>query len=128
MSRFFEALSRVSAHPQFWLWAGLAIAVGILLGLVLVLTIVIRQRKQNTNSLMGLADCIGLSGQVEVPFDQTNSGKVSLQLENRTLACVAYSEQPHMFHRGDPVIVVGIKDHKVWVIPAEEFHTSDRKL
>ena len=116
-----DALRNLSSEPQFWLWVGLAIAAGILLGIALVLVIVIRRRRQNVNSLMGLEDCIGLEAIVEVPFNETNSGKINVQLEDRTLACFAYSNQPHQYHRGDAVVVVGIKGTKVWVIPTQEF-------
>ena len=117
-----NSLKDLLANDQLWFWAGIAIAVGIVLGLALVLIIVIRRRKQTFNSMMALEDCIGLPAIVEVPFDETTSGKVTIQLENRTLACVAYSSQAHDFRLGDPVVVVGIKGQKVWVIPSQEFH------
>lgn len=109
---------------QLWAVMGMAIAVGMILGLLFVLAIVIRRRKQTFNSLIRLEDCIGLSAAVEVPFDELTSGKVRIQLDNQTLACVAYTSQPHQFNLGDSVVVVGIKGQKVWVIPAQEFHNG----
>ena len=119
-----DVFNKILSDPQSWLLAGIAIAVGIILGLLLVSIVVIRRRRQTFNSMMALEDCIGLSAVVEVPFDQTCSGKINIQLDNRTLACLAYSGEAHQFQAGDAVVIVGIKGKKVWVIPAQEFHAS----
>ena len=122
MSEPWSGFEKILADDQLWLWAGVAIAVGIVLGLLVVGLIVLRRRRQTFNSWMDLEECIGLTGIVEVPFDQNSSGKVRLQLETMTLGCFAYSNQPHQFVPGDEVVVVGIKGKKVWVIPSQEFH------
>lgn len=119
-----DVLRELAGRDELWIWVSIAIAVGILCGLLFVLMIVISRRKQTFNSLTTLEDCIGLSAVVDVPFDETTSGKVTIQLDNRTLACVAYSSQSHQFRAGDAVVVVGLKGKKVWVIPVQEFHSE----
>ena len=53
-----------------------------------------------------------------------HGGKVQLQIAHRTIACVAYSGEVHRFEKGDPVVVVGMKAGKVWVIPAADLSMS----
>ena len=114
-------IPRISQDILFWA-ALAAIALGIVVGLIIVFLIYLKRRRTSINSLLNLDDLIGQTGIVEIPFDQSKSGKIRLQLEGQTLACVAYSDDSHRFTVGDPVIVVGRKGEKVWVIPAHEFH------
>ena len=114
-------LKDLLSNDSLWRMAGIAIAIGIVVGGLIVMGILVFRRRQFWHDSSSLEDWVGTTGTVEVAFDELNSGKVRLQLADRTIACLAYSGESHQFKKGDPILVVGIKGEKVWVIPATEF-------
>jgi membrane protein implicated in regulation of membrane protease activity len=107
---------------------GVAIAVGSLCGGVL--TSVLRGLKQRqVNSLVRNEDFAGLLGTVELPFDTSSKGKVLLEVGGSTLHLVAQTDEKIAFQIGDPVLVVGRTNSRLWVVSAQNsFERSDDRL
>ena len=108
------------ADDSLWRIGGIAIAIGIGVGCVIMLAIVLFRRHQFWHGMGTAEELVGTTGVVEVAFNESNHGKVRLQIAHRTIACMAYSDESHQFEKGDPIIVVGMQGGKLWVIPATE--------
>ncbi len=108
---------------------GLAIAMGLLCGSAL--TSVLRGLKnRQVNSLVRNEDFAGLLGIVELPFDASSKGKVRLEAGGSTLHLVAQTDEKASFQIGDPVLVVGRTNNRLWVVSAKNSFepTDDRRL
>ncbi len=108
----------------FWV----ALAVGLLCGSALVSALRGLKNRQ-VNSLVRNEDFAGLLGTVELPFDVSSKGKVLLEVGGSTLHLVAQTDEQKAFHPGDPVLVVGRTNNRLWVVSAEgSFRQSDADL
>lgn len=114
-----ESLKALFANSEIWRLALIAIGVGVGIGIVVVIAILLFRRRQFWSHAS--EELVGAKGTVEVAFDEACNGKVRLQVAHRTIGCMAYSGESYRFEAGDPVVVVGIRGDKVWVIPASEF-------
>ncbi|MCF3574509.1 NfeD-like protein [Planktothrix agardhii] len=99
----------------------ISLGIGVSFGTIIV-GILGRLRRQQANSLILSEDMIGLSGTVEIPFDQNCKGKVRLYLKESMVDVVAITEDTHSFEKGDKVFVVGRSHNKVLVISEENLN------
>ena len=65
----------------------------------------------HVSSTMTSADMLGRSGRVLVPFDQTDTGKITIKSkgQRRQLLARAFEEAEETFGEGDEVVIVGIR-------------------
>lgn len=101
----------------------ISLGVGVSFGTTIV-GILRRLHQQQANSLILSEDLIGLSGTVEIPFDQTCKGTVRLYLKESMVDVVAITEDDYHFQKGDKVFVVGRNHHKILVIPEEALNSN----
>lgn len=103
---------------------GIAIAMGLLCGSAL--TTALRGLKnRQVNSLVRNEDFAGLLGTVELPFDTSSKGKVLLEVGGSTLHLVAQTDEQVSFLVGDPVLVVGRTNNRLWVVSAKNSFEQD---
>ncbi|MEO1592139.1 MAG: hypothetical protein AAFU71_12715 [Cyanobacteria bacterium J06632_22] len=76
-------------------------------------------KRRHVDSLVRSKDFAGLVGTVELPFDATSKGKVSLQLGSNTLHLIALTDDKTAFVPGDKVLVVNEENNRLWVVAAE---------
>ncbi|VXD20392.1 NfeD family protein [Planktothrix paucivesiculata] len=99
----------------------ISLGIGVSFGTIIV-GILGKLRRQQANSLILSEDLIGLSGTVEIPFDQNCKGKVRLYLKESMVDVVAITEDTQSFEKGDKVFVVGRSHNKVLVISEENLN------
>ena len=104
----------LTAAFVFWV----ALAVGLLCGSTLVSALRGLKNRQ-VNSLVRNEDFAGLLGTVELPFDMSSKGKVLLEVGGSTLHLIAQTDEQKAFQTGDPVLVVGRTNNRLWVVSAE---------
>jgi len=75
-------------------------------------------RRRQVNSLVQSADLAGIEGIVEIPFDASMRGKVSLQIKGNLIEFIAYTNDPKPLEKGDRIFVIGAERDRLWVIPA----------
>jgi len=81
---------------------------------------------RQVDSLVRNEDFAGLLGTVELPFDASTKGKVFLEVGGSTLHLVAQTDEQKSFQVGEPVLVVGRTNNRLWVVSAQEqFDQSD---
>ena len=95
-----------------------AIATGVVCGAALV-SILRGLKDRQVDSLMRNEDFAGLPGIVELPFDAKSKGKVILEVGGSTLHLLAQTDEERNFHPGDPVLVVGRSENRLWVVSAD---------
>jgi membrane protein implicated in regulation of membrane protease activity len=96
----------------------IALAMGLLCGATLV-SILRGLKNRQVNSLVRNEDFAGLVGIVELPFDGRSKGKVRLEVGGSTLHLVAQTDEERSFQPGDPILVVGRTQNRLWVVSAE---------
>ncbi len=99
----------------------IAVGMGLLCGISMA-WILLALRRQQADSLIRAEDLVGLTGTVEIPFDATQKGKVRLQIKGSTVDFVALTDEAKPLSQGDPIVVMGTKNNRVWVVSAESFH------
>ncbi|PSF34551.1 hypothetical protein C7H19_18465 [Aphanothece hegewaldii CCALA 016] len=97
--------------------ATITIGIGIVLGTFIVLLIQVQRQKLVINSLVSLEQLIGLSGIVEIPFDQNSKGKIRVNAKGSLVDIVALSNVSHHFKVGEEVLIIEAHENKVRVIP-----------
>ena len=101
-----------------------ALSMGILLGGSLALALRTLHRRQ-VDSLVRTEDFVGLLGTVELPFDANSKGKVCLEVRGSTLHLIAYTtDNAKSFVPGDPVLVVGADNSRLWVVSPDTAFSS----
>ena len=93
----------------------IAIAMGIFCGGSLVSALRYLKHRQ-VDSLVRNEDFSGLVGVVELPFDKNSKGKVFLEVGGSTLHLIARTDEDETFAVGDPVLVVGRSQNRLWVV------------
>ena len=117
-------LSFIEAGWGSWIIFAIALIMGIVCGGSLVG--VLRYLKHRTvDSLVRNEDFAGLIGIAELPFDAKSKGKVCLEVGGSTLHLVAQTEDDVSFQPGDPVLVVGRSQNRLWVVAADRAFTSE---
>ncbi|MEM6450276.1 MAG: hypothetical protein AAF703_08185 [Cyanobacteria bacterium P01_D01_bin.105] len=97
----------------------IALIMGMVCGGVLVSTLRGLKNRQ-VDSLIRNEDFAGLPGTVELPFDASSKGKVLLEVGGSTLHLVAQTDEQKAFQIGDPVLVVGRTNNRLWVVSAQD--------
>ncbi|MGB3291832.1 MAG: hypothetical protein WBB01_02440 [Phormidesmis sp.] len=112
-------LSAIEPTPSPTTTLVVALAVGILCGVALVSALRgLKSRK--VDSLVRHEDFAGLVGKVELPFDAKSKGKVILEVGGSTLHLVAQTDEERNFRPGEPILVVGRSQNRLWVVSAED--------
>lgn len=102
---------------------GIAIAMGLLAGFGMS-SVLLSLRRGQADSLIRAEDLVGCTGTVEIPFDATSRGKVRLNLKGTSRDFVAMTDHPSLLTVGTPVMVVGTKNNRVWVVAEETLKQS----
>lgn len=111
-------LSTVEPTPSPPTTFAIALAMGIVCGVALVSALRgLKSRK--VDSLVRDEDFAGLIGRVELPFDAKSKGKVILEVGGGTLHLVAQTDEERDFRPGEPILVVGRSQNRLWVVSAE---------
>ena len=97
----------------------ISLMMGVVCGGVLVSTLR-GLKSRRVDSLVRSEDFAGLLGSVELPFDAKSKGKVVLEVGGSTLHLVAQTDEERAFQVGDPVLVVGRTNNRLWVVSAED--------
>lgn len=104
--------------PAMVLFA-IALIMGIVCGGVLV-SVLRGLKNRQVDSLVRNEDFAGLLGTVELPFDANSKGKVVLEVGGSTLHLVAQTDEQKSFQPGEPVLVVGRTNNRLWVVSAQD--------
>ena len=96
----------------------IALIMGVICGGALVSTLR-GLKNRHVDSLVRSEDFAGLMGTVELPFDASSKGKVFLEVGGSTLHLVAQTDEQKAFQVGEPVLVVGRTNNRLWVVSAE---------
>ncbi len=111
-------LSAVEPTPSPTTTFAIALAMGIVCGVALVGALRgLKSRK--VDSLVRDEDFAGLVGRVELPFDAKSKGKVILEVGGSTLHLVAQTDEERDFQPGEPILVVGRSQNRLWVVSVE---------
>ncbi len=111
-------LSAVDPTPSPTAAFAIALAMGLVCGVALVSALrSLKSRK--VDSLVRNEDFAGLIGTVELPFDAKTKGKVILEVGGSTLHLVAQTDEERDFRPGEPILVVGRSQNRLWVVSAE---------
>lgn len=94
----------------------ISLTIGIILAILILGLIYLRQRNQKVDSLVRMNNIIGRSGTVEIPFNNTNQGKVRINIKGTLIDYIAFTDEPREFNQGDSVFVVATKGKKIWVV------------
>jgi membrane protein implicated in regulation of membrane protease activity len=96
--------------------AALALGVGLSLGTAMA-WIVSSLPARQVDSLIRTQDLVGLMGTVEIPFDASCKGKVRVGVKGVVVDFPAFTtEESKGFVKGEPVLIVGVENNKVWVV------------
>ncbi len=96
----------------------IALAIGLICGGTLVSALRSLKGRQ-VSSMVRNEDFAGLLGTVELPFDASSKGKVVLEVGGSTLHLVAQTDEEKAFVVGEPVLVVGRTNNRLWVVSSE---------
>lgn len=119
-------LSQLGSSLPQWVTVAIAIAVGVFCGTAMVWVLhTLQQRK--ADSLVRPKDLVGLSAKVQIPFDRESKGRVSVNVKGAVVDFVAFTDDTKGFEKGEKVFVVGMKNHRLWVVSEESTQlTVDR--
>lgn len=123
---FFGLTGLVLSNLTMPLPAGLIAIVAVVMGSIcgaLVSGTLQILRRQQADSLIRVDDLVGSTGTVEVPFDKDSRGKVQLLVKGSMIQMIAYTDAVQALEKGDPVLVVGTEQNRLWVVPAETTKT-----
>lgn len=120
---FFGLTGLVLSHMAVKLPTTLITIVAIVMGIIcgsLVAGSLRWLRRRHVDSLVRANDLVGLTGIVEIPFDQTSRGKVRLLVKGTMIDMIANTDDEKPLQTGDRVLVVGTDQNRLWVVPNQE--------
>ncbi len=100
-----------------------AIAFGLISGTVFT-GILYLLRRNPANSMVRPTDLIGKVGSVEVPFKANSPGKIRLNLGNASVAFLACTDEETELQPDEKVVVIRIRDNRLWVVPEASFQSK----
>ena len=109
----------------------ISLFIGIVLGIVFLILLKLQRRNTVINSLVDRQIFVGLTGIVEIPFDQNSKGKIRINFQGSIIRLIAISHLSHEFKRREKVLIIEFKDNKALVIPESElrkFNDSSQEL
>lgn len=109
------ALSQINSGLSTALIAAIAGGVGFVLGSVMA-GLLQYLRLRQVNSIVQTEDLVGLTGIVELSLDASQRGKVRLQVKGSSVSFMAYTDETQPLEVGDPVLVVGMAENRLWVV------------
>ena len=95
--------------------AGIAGAMGIFCGSTMV-SILRSLGQRHANSLARSSDLVGLSATVLLPFNCESRGKVRVNVKGANVEFMAFTDESKSFGKGDRVLIVGLKNNRLWVV------------
>lgn len=104
-----------------------AITIGVILGVLFIILIKINRGNTVINSLVSVNQIVGAIGRVEIPFDQNSKGKVRVGIKGSLIDFVALTSLPYQFQLGELVLIIEIKENKVWVIPEKYLRKTNEQ-
>lgn len=111
-------LSNLAVELPPLLVALIAILMGLTCGSLVAGSLRLLRRRQ-TDSLVRETDLVGLTGTVEIPFDQQSRGKVRLLVKGSMLDLLASTDEAKPLQLGDRVLVVSTDQNRLWVVRSE---------
>lgn len=81
------------------------------------------QLQESSDSLLKADDWVGATGVVELPFDASSRGKVSLVVKGTPVIIQAVTRESTPLQRGDRILVIALEGKRAWVAAAP----SDRE-
>ncbi len=117
LSFFYTTLSPIKI-------AIISLLVGILCGTIMAWVLHILKNRP-ADSLVRSNDLVGLSGTVEIPFDQDSQGKIRLNIKNSLVEFIAFTEESREFTKGEKAFIVGVENNRVWVVSEDYLTKSD---
>lgn len=103
--------------------AVISISIGIALGVLFVVFIQLKRRNTVINSLVNGQKIVGLTGVVEIPFDQDSKGKIRVNFQGSTRNFTALTHFPYQFSLGEKVMIIEVQGNKVWIIPEDQLRS-----
>jgi hypothetical protein len=120
---FFGLTGLVLSHLSVGLPSGLiaiaATVMGVLCGSLMAGSLRALRRRR-VDSLIRTNDLVGLTGTVELPFDQTCRGKVRLLVKGTLTDMIASTDEVKSLQPGDRVLVVGTEQDRIWVVADQD--------
>ena len=116
-------LSNLTVRLPVGMVAIAAVVMGLICGALVSGMLRVLRRRQ-ADSLVRSNDLVGLTGTVELPFDQSSRGKVQLQVKGSRIELIAYTDEPREFRPGDQVLVVGTEQEHLWVVSANSLNQA----
>jgi hypothetical protein len=95
--------------------AGIAGAMGVFCGSTMV-AILRSLGQRHANSLARSSDLVGLCGTVLIPFNCESRGKVRVNVKGANVEFMAFTDESKSLEKGDRVLIVGLKNNRVWVV------------
>ncbi|MCT7967706.1 NfeD family protein [Laspinema sp. D1] len=68
------------------------------------------------NSLTRSSDLVGFSATVLLPFNCESKGKVRVNIKGSNVEFMAFTDESRFFNKGDRVLIVGLKNNRLWVV------------
>lgn len=115
-------------QAQLLIIALIAIAVGIFGGVVFVLVLQIQRRNVTIDSSIRSEQLIGAIGTVQVPFDQNSRGKIRVGIKGSLVDFIALTNSPDLLESGERVLIIDVRENKVWVVPENYLNRNLEKL
>ncbi len=101
-----------------------SVGIGIACGVLVVLSLFTVRKKISASSLTHHHAFAGRMATVQVPFDYSSKGKIVLSYNHSTQEIAAITDCPHVFGKGDRVLIVQVSKSCAWVVPDESFNSS----
>ena len=115
-------------QEQLLIIALIAIAVGIFGGIIFVLVLQIQRRNVTINSSIRSKQLVGAIGTVQVPFDQNSRGKIRVGIKGSLVDFIALTNSPEVLEAGERVLIIEVRENKVWVVPENYLTRGQEKL
>ncbi|MEM8779599.1 MAG: NfeD family protein [Cyanobacteria bacterium P01_G01_bin.49] len=95
----------------------ISLFIGIIFGIVFLLLLKLRRRNTVVDSLVDTQKFIGLTGIVEIPFDQNSKGKIRVNFQGSIIFLTAISHSTDQLKLGEKVLIIELEGNKASVIP-----------
>ncbi len=107
---------------EFLKLALISLLIGAIVGIIFLILLAIKRRNTQINSLTNSKELIGLTGIVEIPFNQNSKGKIKVNAQGGIIYLVAVTHLNYEFKPGEKVLIIEFINNKTSVIP--ENHLS----
>lgn len=101
----------------------IAIAVGIGVGFLIVSLIAVKRQREVVDSMVSPGSLVGRLGVVEVPFNQTQRGKIRVSMHGSAIDFIAITEESRLFDKGDRVLIVEARGNQLLVVSEDSVNS-----